>query len=278
MYQNIKSCVSINSNLSKFFLCNCGVRQGENLSPALFSLFLNDLECNLNNNHDGIAIRCNELDIMQKILILLYADDTVILADDPKKLQLCLNSFSEYCKTWKLQVNTNKTKIMIFGSRKKNKYSCKLGNKNLEKVSVYKYLSIYFSSTGSFLTNRKYLVQQATKALYYFYRRVNNLNLPLDLVFKLFDHTIIPILLFSSEVWGYEDHKFLENLHCAFLRKILHLKLSTPHFMLYAETGRFPLEIMIKTRVIAYWSRLITGNQSKIAYKIYQIMIHTTDF
>ena len=30
--------------------------------------------------------------------------------------------------------------------------------------------------------------------------------------------------------------------------------------------------------MIAYWSRLITGNQSKIAYKIYQIMIHTTDF
>ena len=163
---------------------------------------------------------------------------------------------------------------MIFGSRKKNKYSFKLGNKNLDMVCVYKYLGIYFSSTGSFLTNRKYLVQQATKALYYFYRRVNNLNLPLYLVLKLFDRTILPILLFSSEVWGYEDHKFLEKLHCAFLRKVLHLKQSTPHFMLYAETGRFPLEIMIKTRVIAYWSRLITGNQSKI----YQIMIHTTDF
>ena len=147
---------------------------------------------------------------------------------------------------------------MIFGSRKKNRYSFKLGNKNLETVSGYKYLGIYFSFTGSFLTNRKYLVQQATKALYYFYRRVNKWNLPLDLVFKLFDHTILPILLFSSEVLGYEDHKFLEKLHCAFLRKAL--------------------EIMIKTRMIAYWSRLITGNQSKIAYKIYQIMIHTTDF
>ena len=148
----------------------------------------------------------------------------------------------------------------------------------METVSVYKYLGIYFSSTGSFSTNRKYLVQQATKALYYFYRRVNNLNLPPDLVFKLFDHTILPILLFSSEVWGYEDHKFLEKLHCAFLRKVLHLKQSTPYYMLYAETGRFPLEIMMKTRMIAYWSRLIAGNQSKIAYKIYQIMIHTTDF
>ena len=77
MYQNIKSCVSVNSNLPKFFLCNCGVRQGESLSPLLFSLFLNDLECHLNNNNnDGIALRCNELDMMLKILILLYADDS----------------------------------------------------------------------------------------------------------------------------------------------------------------------------------------------------------
>ena len=43
MYQNIKSCVSINGELSAFFSCDRGVRQGENLSPALFSIYLNEL-------------------------------------------------------------------------------------------------------------------------------------------------------------------------------------------------------------------------------------------
>lgn len=43
MYNNIKSCVSKNSELSNFFTSNIGVRQGENLSPLLFSIYLNDL-------------------------------------------------------------------------------------------------------------------------------------------------------------------------------------------------------------------------------------------
>ena len=39
MYANIKSCVSFNNKSSDFFECKNGLRQGENLSPILFSLF-----------------------------------------------------------------------------------------------------------------------------------------------------------------------------------------------------------------------------------------------
>ena len=44
MYKGIKSCVSYNGEQSSFFSSFRGVRQGENLSPVLFALFLNDLE------------------------------------------------------------------------------------------------------------------------------------------------------------------------------------------------------------------------------------------
>ena len=43
MYEQAKSCVKLNGNCSQFFKSNVGVRQGENLSPVLFSIFLNDL-------------------------------------------------------------------------------------------------------------------------------------------------------------------------------------------------------------------------------------------
>jgi hypothetical protein len=43
MYKNAKSCVRDGFNCSDFFPSNIGVRQGENRSSLLFSVFLNDL-------------------------------------------------------------------------------------------------------------------------------------------------------------------------------------------------------------------------------------------
>ena len=49
-----------------------------------------------------------------KLLLWLYADDTVILADSKEDLQKSLDNLAIHSKTWKLKVNTEKTKVMIF--------------------------------------------------------------------------------------------------------------------------------------------------------------------
>ena len=60
------------------------------------------------------------------------------------------------------------------------------------------------------------------------FMKINNLALPIDLMLKLFDHTVIPILTYSCEIWGYEDTKIIERIHTDFLRKITKSKKSTP--------------------------------------------------
>ena len=75
MYQNIKSCVKFDGNISVIFYCQSGVRQGENLSPLLFAISINDLENCLNTEQcNGINIDDIILTDFLKILILLYAD------------------------------------------------------------------------------------------------------------------------------------------------------------------------------------------------------------
>ena len=43
MYQNVKSRIKMCNRVGNEFFCALGVRQGECLSPLLFSLFLNDI-------------------------------------------------------------------------------------------------------------------------------------------------------------------------------------------------------------------------------------------
>ena len=68
----------------------------KNLSPVLFSLILNDLTEFISHVYDGlnavsnmskILLSNDEIEVYFKLYILLYADDTVILAETVVELQ-----------------------------------------------------------------------------------------------------------------------------------------------------------------------------------------------
>ena len=50
MYDAAKSCIKVGNNLSEVFHCNIGVRQGENLSPILFAMLINEFKIILVHN------------------------------------------------------------------------------------------------------------------------------------------------------------------------------------------------------------------------------------
>ena len=109
--------------------------------------------------------------------------------------------------------------------------------------------------------------------MHYLFTKVNNSNLPLDLVLKLFDHTLLPILTYGSEVFGFESLEILEKVHTNFLRKISNSRKSTPLQFLYGELGRFPISIVIKSRLISFWNRILVGKSEKFSLKIYKYML-----
>ncbi len=127
MYYNAKSCVKLNGQTSDLFNCNIGVRQGENLSPLLFAIYLNDLELFLSKHYKGLEdikndinnyLSDDDVEIFLRLYILLYADDTILLAENPEDLQKGLNALNNYCTNWDLSVNASKTKIVIFSRGK----------------------------------------------------------------------------------------------------------------------------------------------------------------
>ena len=66
---------------------------------------------------------------------LLYAVDIVLLANSKDALQTFLDIFDDYCTSWKLHMNTDKSKVVVFNSNGKqflNTFKC--ANCTLETV------------------------------------------------------------------------------------------------------------------------------------------------
>ena len=146
IYSCVKPRVKHDNTLNEPFTCNIGVRQGECLSPFLFATYVNDLEAELaRKGVAGINIG------MINLNILLYADDIILFGKKPTDLQNALNYLEEYCNKWKLTVNTNKTKIMVFrkGGRLPNNLNFVYGNINISIVNKFCYLGVVFTSGGS---------------------------------------------------------------------------------------------------------------------------------
>ena len=96
-------------------------------------------------------------------------------------------------------------------------------------------MGVFFSKSGSFVKAKTRIVQLANKAMFLLLKRIQNLDLPLDLQLKLFDHTVLPVLTYGCEIWGYENTEHIEKVHNDFLRKVTRSKRSTPMYMIYAE-------------------------------------------
>lgn len=279
MYQNIKSCVVTEEGRSEFFSVHAGVRQGENLSPLLFAIYVNDLESFLERNgcqHIPVG-KYPDLCVMLKVLVLLYADDTVLLSSSAAGLQKCLDALAEYCYRWKLKVNVEKTKVIVIGKRKVN-HQFTYEREILETVDQFKYLGVVFSNNGKYTKCIKHLYAQGLKAMYSIIRKGRLLHLPVDVMLHLFDVTVVPIILYTCEVWGSENCAILEKIQLKFCKHILGLKSSTPNCMVYGETGQYPLQIVIKQRLISYWAKIITRtNTNALVCESYKVLyaLHT---
>jgi len=233
MYNTVKSRVKYNNELSGSYSCTLGVRQGESLSPFLFAMFLNDIEnIFIEKGLPGINID------MFKLCLILYADDIVIFANDRSELQSSLDVLLEYCQRWKLKVNIEKTKIMVFrkGGRLSQNLRFLCDGTEIEIVSKFNYLGIVFSSGGSFSEAQHTLSSQALKAIFKMNRYLHKFtSLSVAHRLDLFEKLISPALNYASEVWGFIQGNAIERIHLQFFKKILGVKRTTQNDFIYGE-------------------------------------------
>ena len=88
--------------------------------------------------------------------MLLYADDVVLFAKSPESLQHMLNNVLAYSTAWDLEVNTDKTKTLIFENGWKALYQFYYGEILLEPVDSFKYIGVQFFSNVNWNRTQKH--------------------------------------------------------------------------------------------------------------------------
>ena len=118
----------------------CNVVSDEGLSYPLSCsiLFINDLAIYIKSLDLGVEID------EEKICLLLYADDIVLLAESSSDLQLLLNALYDWCGQNHMSVNTAKSDVVHFRQKSISRTNTvfSFGSGIIETTDKYIYLGV----------------------------------------------------------------------------------------------------------------------------------------
>ncbi len=274
MYFAIKSLLSATQSKitlsgevsTAWFDVSSGVRQGDPLSPTLFSLFINDFVTYLKDNNATFKFGNHNINS------LLYADDMVLFANSEHELQTSLNLLSQWCYKWRIKINDGKSQVVHF--RKSNlsqtEFNFKLGDVQLEKVKQYKYLGVIFDENLKFENCVKCLADSGGRALGGI---INKFKLLKNVGFKtfttLFKTNVLPVLHYGCSVWGYKKAPELDIIENRAMRYYLGVHRYAPVLGLAGDMGWYPLYIYRYLTIAKFWNRLIQMEDTRLTKAVF---------
>ncbi len=253
LYKETYSKMIIGGKLGPSFELNLGVKQGDPLSSFLFNVEMNHL-CSL-------LLKCNENNPPSigkfNIPCLFWADDVVLISKSKEGLQKNIDIVENYCKEYKMKINVEKTYGMIFNKSGKVLRKNKL---TVDKVQIkikkeMKYLGFMLDCNGNFYTAIEDLANKAKRALYSIYKLSTLNTLSISNMISTFNAVIKPILLYGSELWGYQSKPCnkIELVQIGFAKHILGVHRKSTNLAVLGELGLYPLQLEMKNNAIKYY-------------------------
>lgn len=92
----------------------------------------------------------------ERVWSLAYADDMIVVTKNREALVDMLDTFRRFLKGRGLELNTDKSKVLIFyKSRREKKKSWLWKGSKIEEVKIFKYLGFIFNWKGTYKDNLK---------------------------------------------------------------------------------------------------------------------------
>ena len=203
-YVGSKACVRVGNEVSEWFPVRVGLRQGCVMSPWLFNLYMDAVVREVNARVLGRGLKLvdgneNEWELNQ----LLFADDTVVVADFEKKLCQLVTEFGRVCERRKLRVNVGKSKVMrCTRSEDGARLNVMLNGEALEEVDQFKYLGSFIAANGGVEADVRHRVNEGCKVLGALKGVMKNRGLGMNVKKVLYEKVAVPTVMYGSESWG----------------------------------------------------------------------------
>ena len=205
--------------------------QGDSLSPTLLLFFIADL--------------AGEIRGVSNLQFLFYADDLALYGTDPSSINAGLEVLRKWCQRNKIEVNTEKTKVMKF--RPAGRYSRNdvfmFGQTRLELVNSFDYLGVTLQPSLRFtnhILKRKSLALSAIGTMTKHLRLISVQN-----ALRIFDHKIGPIVTYGLDSIApfltVKDLQEMDRVKSIFLKTVLCLPKSSCATLTYHLCETEPL-------------------------------------
>jgi hypothetical protein len=147
LYKDITARVLVNGFTTNSIKIQRGVKQGDALSCAIFIICIDPLLRNLNCNTDIKNVNLNNSGISFKAAA--YADDiSVICRNNYNSVQQVFKEYERLTKLSGLELNADKTEILILNSELTQRFKFKYNNSLFDIISVHriKICGLYYCS------------------------------------------------------------------------------------------------------------------------------------
>ena len=181
-----------------------GLRQGCVMFPWLFNLYIDGVVREVNARALGRGLKLvdgndNEWELNQ----LLFADDTVVVADSERKLCQLVTEFGRVCERRKLRVNVGKSKVMRCTRNEDGaRLNVMLNGEALEEVDQFKYLGSVIAANGGVEADVHHRVNEGCKVLGAMKGVMKYRGLGMNVKKVLYEKVVVPTVMYSSESWG----------------------------------------------------------------------------
>jgi hypothetical protein len=192
IYNNSTADVKLQSSGPSFGIQR-GVKQGDPLSPKLFTTILEEVFRSLAGAWEERGIVVGD----KRLSNLRFADDIVLFASSATELQQMLEDLSLASLQVGLKMNRSKTQAMTNSTKRR----VEVDGHIIHYVDEYIYLGqlVSFSNRQDKEIERR--IENAWKS-YWSMKELMKGNLPLTLKRKLVDMCILPVLTYGAQTWS----------------------------------------------------------------------------